>query len=461
MKKILTASILLTLIVSSGAFAASARWNALGNDHRFIIDTTNYTVYPGRITLFGNALFIIPVPTGDIKEAYDERYFADNGIVSGALLNVKNMTLAFHYNLATDGTKNLNKALAGFAGQNDSLAGLSLRTFPDLFWGMKVGNISLGARVAVAKDSSEDSATVKEKPITISGVEVGTETGPIEKITTSAKSIDLSLGATVYKTPAGDLDLGLRAGVQSFSDDNPNNPKDHTTVESQGGTDMAFDARLNKPIGETNTLVSFLNLNKGENPSAKYDEITAPNVIEASYQKGELGLGFRNAIKDKGTFIAGVVGSYVATKSKTTTTIVVMEEKVVKSRTKKELPETKDTTMGATVLAGYERPLTKWLIIRGGANVKFSTLDDEIAVSKKTEQYPPGKTELEVKTEDLVRNKKSANVDYYYNMGFRTIVFGGWIIDVVLSRNSIHRGPYFLTGASGIWATNVCVTYAF
>ena len=67
MKKILIILILLTLAVSSRAFAASARWDALGGDHRFIIDTTNYTIYPGRVTLFGNALFIIPVPKADTK----------------------------------------------------------------------------------------------------------------------------------------------------------------------------------------------------------------------------------------------------------------------------------------------------------------------------------------------------------------------------------------------------------
>jgi hypothetical protein len=62
MKRILVVSILLTLVVSLESFAASTRWNALGGDHRFIIDTTNYTVYPGRVTMFGNAIFVIPVP---------------------------------------------------------------------------------------------------------------------------------------------------------------------------------------------------------------------------------------------------------------------------------------------------------------------------------------------------------------------------------------------------------------
>jgi len=60
-KKILIVSILLTLVASSGAFAASARWNALGGEYRFIIDTSSYGIYPGRVALFGNALFVIPV----------------------------------------------------------------------------------------------------------------------------------------------------------------------------------------------------------------------------------------------------------------------------------------------------------------------------------------------------------------------------------------------------------------
>jgi len=73
MKKILIVSVLLTLVVSSGAFARSPRWNALGGEHRFIIDDTNYLTYPGRVTMFGNELFIVPVPKADTREFYEER----------------------------------------------------------------------------------------------------------------------------------------------------------------------------------------------------------------------------------------------------------------------------------------------------------------------------------------------------------------------------------------------------
>ena len=110
MKRILAISILLTLVMSFGAFAATPVWMALGNDHRFIIDSSNYGPYPGRIAMFGDSLFIIPKPD-----------YLNNDFVSGARFNMKEHgTLAFHYNLDSTGAKNLRSALAAFAGHPSS-----------------------------------------------------------------------------------------------------------------------------------------------------------------------------------------------------------------------------------------------------------------------------------------------------------------------------------------------------
>jgi hypothetical protein len=256
MKKSFALVILMLLVISSVAFGASTRWNALGGEHRFIIDTTNYTIYPGRVTMFGNALFVIPVPKTDVKEFYDARYFADNGFVAGALWNVKNMTMAVHYNLDSTGTANLRKVLAGFVSdtkaiedaqwdfaskdvgspewiaaksvlatqnQKSRLYSLDTRTFPDFFWAMKSGKTSFGARIALAMDSSSDSASpITEAILSESGATIAESVKPAAEIKTSAMSFDFLVGATMYETPAGDLDLGLGIGMQSFSDDDPN-----------------------------------------------------------------------------------------------------------------------------------------------------------------------------------------------------------------------------------------------
>jgi len=100
----------------------------------------------------------------------------------------------------------------------------------------------------------------------------------------------------------------------------------------------------------------------------------------------------------------------------------------------------------------------KNLIVRGGANMKCSKLNDEIAITKKIEDYA---NETKSSTEDLVSTKKSDSFTSYYNMGIRTI-YSGLIIDFLLARNLLHRGPYIISGASGgTWATHICVTYAF
>jgi hypothetical protein len=61
---------------------------------------------------------------------------------------------------------------------------------------------------------------------------------------------------------------------------------------------------------------------------------------------------------------------------------------------------------------------------------------------------------------EVVGQRSSTSVDCYYNMGLRT-AFRGLVMDIILARNIVHRGPYFLTGGTGNWATEVCVTYEF
>ncbi len=467
-KRVLAVAILLTLVISSGAFAASARWEALGGEHRFLIDDENYLVYPGRVHQFSNSLFIIPKGLGD------------NELEGGALLNVtENMTLAAHYNLASVGAMNLRDALDEFDGINDRLFELDIKTFPDLFWGMKMGNMSLGARLALAMGKESDATGVVGKITENEAGEITETIKAAEEITTCAKALDFSLGATMYKTPVGDLDLGLGIGVQNFTDEDPNEydleKKDWVRpeplkIESTGGLDIAFNARLNKPLGENYTLIPLLSLNIGSVPSAEYDEEAAPDVTEVSYTGGDIGIGFRKEIKEKGTLIAGVECGYGTITYKTTITLeeektdeegnplLDEEDNVIFEKKAEEWEETTDTYMGA-ILAGYEFPITKWLIGRGGVSMTFTAATEQWGVmEEETKIDAEGKETFT--EEEIVRDYKWTGVDYYYNMGFQTI-FRGLTIDVLLKRDIIERGPYFLTGAADKWATNVCVTYVF
>ena len=465
MKKILTVSILLTLVVSSGAFAGPARWNALGGEHRFIIDTSNIMAYPGRATFFGNAIVLTPIPMVDIRESYGQQYFVDNGVVAYALLNVTdNMTLGYNYNLASGGLRSLRGALAGFAMDADAskldlggrLAALDLQPFPDVLWGMKIGEVSLGARLSLAMDSDSDATSTVHVPIMEGEEVIGEEIKPVEEITTSARTFDLSFGATMYETSVGNLDLGLSVGLQSFTGDDPN---DDIEIASTGGMDIAFGARLNKPLSEDYTLVPLLSLAIGSPPSAEYDEKSAPNVTEVSYTKADLGMGFRKKVRERGLVVGGVLGGYGATTYKPTITIEKgpAEEGGEIILEKKEISETTDTGLNVTILAGCEYPINKWLIVRGGMNVKFAAITDAVVVKREVDNWSNPEENV---VEEIVVDRKSTSVDYYYNMGFRTI-YGGLIIDILLARNIVHRGPYFLTGAADGWATNVSLIYTF
>jgi hypothetical protein len=331
MKKILVVSVLLILAVGTGAFARPPRWNALDGDHCFIIDDTNYSVYPGSVSMFGNELFVIPNPN-----------FLNNDFAGGALINMKeSMTLGFHYNLASAGISNLRGALAGLSDpgelsdaerdlrradegtpdwleaqkavaiftQMERLAAFDVRPFPDLILGMKMGNIGLGARLSLAMNSISDAASTFEKAIMDDRGEavLGLDTTVAEEITASATALDLGLGASMYGTPAGDLDLGVSLGIQSFSSDDPNHDSE---ITSTGGMDLAVNARLNTELSEGCALVPLLSVNMGSLPSAEYDQLDAPDVTEVSYMTGELGIGYRRSVKKDGLVVVGILGGY-------------------------------------------------------------------------------------------------------------------------------------------------------
>jgi hypothetical protein len=202
-----------------------------------------------------------------------------------------------------------------------------------------------------------------------------------------------------------------------------------------------------------------LGVNIGSLPSTMYDEKSAPNITKTSYMKGDLGVGIRKVVKEKGLAVVGILGGYNATTSTPTITVVTQPAKEggEVTREKKDALETTDAILSSTLLAGCEFPVCKWLIVRGGANLKLYSVNDEIATQEKVTKFVPGEKD---ETKDVVASKKSSNMDFYYNMGLRTI-YNGVIVDFLLARNVLHRGPYILSGASGVWATHICVTYAF
>ena len=374
MKRIVIISFILCMVVSSVAFGASARWQALGNEQRFIIDTSNYGPYPARVFQFSNAVWLIP------RAAY-----GDNDIMAGVLMKCNDkMMWAYHFNMPSAGATKLSTALKAFDKKNDRLVGLEPRVFPDLFWAMKSGATTFAVRGALAMDKAST-----------------------DTITTSAMAVDINAGVTTAM-PFGDLDVGVGVGIQSFSDD------DGTKVtESTGGFALAVDARLNMPSkkDKTVTCVPICSVKIGSDP-------TESGVVETSYMSADVGAGMRKMF-DKKMVVVGLVAGL---NSVTTTPASGKEVKA--------------TTIAPKIVAGCEAPLTKWLIVRGGANAELSSKSNDVS---------------------------SMDVKYYYNAGVR-MMYGGFIIDWILARDLFYRGPYFISGSGkdgSNLATNVCLTYAF
>jgi hypothetical protein len=371
MKKIIIVAMLLVLGAASMSFAASARWNALGAEHRFMLDTSNYAMYLGRMHMFADALWIIPSAP-----------YGNNDMASGLLVKQGDMAWAIHYNLpGTIGFPALRTALND-AGGNLGVGGLvdNLRPFPDLFLAKKVGDMTVGGRLVIGIASSE----------------------PVADKTASAMSVDAGLGATM-PIGSGDLDVGARVSMASFSDDSP-----AQKIESTGGIGVNGDARLMMDIGGGTKVIPVLGVSYTTDPVVDgADEVTTIGV--------NVGCGLNKTDANKCMLVTGAVLDI----EMKTTSPVAGDDVVV-------------TTTAFTYLGGYEKPLNSWLIARGGARGTLTMVSGDVAAQMDT--------------------------DFYYNFGIRAM-YKKALLDVLLNRSLFHRGPHIISGQPGNLGTNVCLTY--
>lgn len=308
MKKLLTV-VLLAALVPCAVYGASARWQALGNEHRFMLDTSNYGIYPARMFQFSDALWIIP-----------NNAAVPDGVMSGLLVTSGNTAYAVHYNLAgTVGFPALRSALTAAGGNLAGLAG-SLRPAPDFMMARKSGSNIYAGRLVLGLASSE----------------------PRPDKTAGAMSVDLA-GGVQMETSRGPLDVGVRLSMASFSDESG-----AAKIESNGGTGVNVDARLLMDRGDGVKLIPIAGIMYQAKPTVKgAAEVSAMNV--------NLGLGYNKSFPDKRMLVSGVVLDYTA--------------QTVKPPSGSDAST---STVNVAYLGGYELPLNSWLVARGGARADIT-----------------------------------------------------------------------------------------
>lgn len=370
MKKLFLVSlIILLLAATSTGFAASARWLALGYDHRFMLDTSNYPIYPGRMLMFSDALWIVPNVAG-----------VPDNMRSGLLVKKDDCAWAIHYNLpGAEGFSALRAALPAAGGNLAGLAG-SLRPFPDIFLAKKVGDMTVGGRVVLGIAGSENA---------------------LEEAA-SAMSVDVAAGVT-KPIALGDLDLGVRVSMATFSDESP-----VKKIESTGGIGLGADVRLIMDKGEGKKLI----------PVLRVHYVTDP-VVDGAAEVSEIGVNIGCGLNKRGANKSMLVTGVVLHVHMETTSPVGVDDKTV-------------TTMEFSYLGGYEKPLNSWLIGRGGARATLTMVSGDVPASK--------------------------GAAFYYNFGVRA-TYKKVLLDLLLSQGLLHRGPYMISGSPANLATNVCLTY--
>jgi len=375
----LTLTAVLALALASSAFAASARWQALGNEHRFMLDTSNYGIYPGRMFMFSDALWIIPNVPPSAEPV------PNNNMMSGVLVTRGNTAWAIHYNLPGTVAFGSLQSILG-TSPTAALGGLAgnLHPVPDLFWAHKMGDRIVAGRIVMGLASSQNAA----------------------KDAASAMSLDLAGGVT-QPTGMGDLDVGVRLALASFSDKTL-----PTEVKSTGGMGVSLDGRLIMDRGEGTKLIPIASIAYLKSP-------TVDGATEVSSDSLTLGLGYNKSYPDKRMLVLGAV----------------LDTKMI---TRKPAGGSSSTTTRFTLtyLGGYEMPLNSWLVARGGANAKLmKTTGDDGTANGTASQF-------------------------YYNFGARTI-YHKFLVDAILTKGIFHRGPYIASGSANDWASNICLTYLF
>jgi len=364
--------LLITLALATGVFGASARWNCLGFEHRFMLDTSNYGIYPARMMMFADAVWVIPsIPAAAA---------VPDNMMAGLLVSQGQQAWAIHYNLP--GTIAFNRLRTGLnqAGGNLGLLADRLRPMPDAFYARKLGDMTVAGRLVLGLASSE----------------------PVADKSASGMAIDVA-GGIIKPLSVGDLDVGLRIASASFKDDAAN-------IESTGGMGLAMDARLLMKGSGGVTLIPLFGFEYGTDP-------TVDGAAEVSRLGVDLGIGWNRMDASKRMLVYGATLAYDAV---TTSPPAGSDVSV--------------NTLELAYLAGYEKPLNKWLVGRAGARgVITNNSGDNPAV-----------------------NGTRANFDY--NFGIRTI-YQRVLLDFQFDKALLHRGPYVLSGAAANWSPNVCITY--
>jgi hypothetical protein len=367
------AALLIVAAASSLAFGASARWNCLGRDHRFMLDTSNYGIYPSRMLMFSDAMWIIPSirPTGTVP----------NDMMAGLLVNRGDEAWAIHYNMPGPIAFGALRSALSQSGSGGAFAGLAgdLRPMPDVFYARKVGEMTVGGRVVLGLASSE----------------------PLADKSASAMSLDLAGGITTPLS-AGDLDVGARLGVASFSNDAQN-------IESTGGMAFAVDSRLLMKRGNGATLIPVAGLSFSSDP-------TVDGGTEVSHMGADVGLGCNRIDAKKNMLVYGATLAYSST-----------------SYTPPTGSDSNTHTIEFAYLTGYEKVVNKWAKARGGARGTITSVGGD----------------------DTSANGTCS--DFYYNFGTR-VEYQRVLLDVQMDKALLHRGPYFLTGSGADWGANVCLT---
>lgn len=320
MRKLLAASLALA---STSAFASETRTITLRHSPG-LVDETDVYEFPSAITEYSLAL--VELGTAANSDVYGGALKKFGGTGTGLVLSRDDTVMT---NVTGQDFSLVDEWLSKTSSNTDAKAILPAPERPiDLFYGIAMGDMSLGFRVAAA--SYKD----KEKK----------NDGPTDKKSKRAEQLDVGAGLTIGSGPDVRTDIGLSAGIIGLLKTTTDTPTVDTTNTFKRGAEIGLSFRNLGRLGSNRRFIAARALSRApevkadngtKDESAKFSEKGAQVeggivILPAKQVSVSIGVGLLN-FQSKGPIITANSGIGSSGTTAATPSILTNDKKVKKT----------------------------------------------------------------------------------------------------------------------------------
>jgi len=403
MKKSLLLLLTLCFLMTTIGYATVTRVKTMGRVNHFVLDDANVFIYPSMIVKYSDRFIFDAGEDGTLPLGLQAGVRGFNGVGGGVFYGLnQNNHLGFYVN-ANDAT-NGNGIAVGVPG--GYTFPVTLDDFIGIFYGHDAGNLDFGVELDLAGAKTEITEPAAQKA------------------NDKVSRMGIRAGITYDMTNGDMFNFAFTYGKTSFTDETAGATEPTTTAEADGYGVLGVTARFFHAMNEELTLVPMVEwMSNTRGVSVDTD---ADNEMELDEQKTtNLGAGFgANIFPSKKAMIVAAFGL-----------------DLVSTETTAQGTKTGEgsTSLFPYVKGGIEAEVKSWCDFRAGVEKQLFSSSSE----------PEGGTHSK---------GKNSSFQGFVGAGF---YIANLVIDVQISTNFLHRGPYFISGEAANLNNRITLVYPF